>query len=269
MTAEAGTMRGVSNPSGEGNCASRVTKAVVDRQSDAAAERGEECSFDKELRHDVAVRGAQSLAQPNLPGSFGNRNQHDVDDANGAQAESNDSDHAKEPIHRVKNLGYANGAVDGVPVHECVVETGIETVTPGDDGVNFILGFEVQFFLYGPVVDERDGILGVLRLERKKHAHGVEGDKDAVVGAVVALFADLGDDADHFEIHVVEQDRAAHGGLSGEHVLEEFPSHDGHAAMLGVVFIIEPASGLDRSVANLVVVRELRRKPGRWWNRSR
>ena len=97
--------------------------------------------------------------------------------------------------------------------------------------------------------------------EREKHAHGIEGHKNTVVGAVTVA-ADLGDDADHLEIHVIEQDGAAHGRLSRKHVLEQFPSHDSHAPMLGVVFVIEPASGIGGQGTNLVVLQ--RAAPKTW-----
>src|SRR5208282_5888154 len=88
----------------------------------------------------------------------------------------------------------------------------------------------------------------------KKHAHGVEGHKDAMVRAVLALFADLRNHADHLEIHVVQQNRAAHGWFAGEHILQELPAHHGHTTMLAVVFVIEPPPRFDRHVANLAVL---------------
>src|SRR5271165_1848090 len=225
-----------------------------DGQSDAAAEHGKECAFDKKLRHDIAMGGAQSLAQANLSRSLGDGDQHDVDDADRAQAKSNESHDAQKIIHRVKNLSHANGAVDGIPVIEGIVKTGIEKMPPRDDAVNLVFGLDMQLFFDGTVINERDCILRVLRLQREKHSHGVEGYKDAMVGSVFALFADLWHDADDFEIHVIEQNRAADGRFAGEHVLQQFPSHHGHATMLFIVLCVKPASRIDWHVANIAVL---------------
>ena len=123
-----------------------------------------------------------------------------------------------------------------------------------DDLVNFVLRFGVQVFTDGRVVDKRNGIFGICLGQAKQVAHGFDGDEDAGVGAVIAVAANFIDHADDVETDSVEKNRGTHGRTSGEHVLEHFPSHDGHAAALGVVFIVEPAAGTDGHVANLVVI---------------
>ncbi len=61
--------------------------------------------------------------------------------------------------------------------------------------------------------------------------------------------------ADDVEIDAVQQDRAAHRGASGKDVLQQLPTHDRDPTMLVVVFVIEPAPGTHRHVANLVIAR--------------
>ena len=96
IAADAGTMRGVSKPSGAGNAASTVTRAVVMASPMPPLKRRQKRSFNKKLRHDLAMGCAQRLTQADLAGAFGDRDQHDIDDADRAQRQRDHTDHAEE-----------------------------------------------------------------------------------------------------------------------------------------------------------------------------
>ena len=64
------------------------------------------------------MSGAQRLAQTDLAGAFGDRDQHDVDDADRTQGQRNHTNHAQEIIHAVEDPGHAFVVLDGVPIFE-------------------------------------------------------------------------------------------------------------------------------------------------------
>ena len=184
---------------------------------------------------------AQRLAQPNLLGALGDRNQHDVNNADCAQSQSHQSHHSEKAVHGVENLCYTHGIVYGVPVVEGVFHLGIKAVAARDNFMHFLLGVKVLFLGQRSVIDERDGILAVFTLQREEHAHSFYRHEDAAIGAVITFFADLFDNADDVEVNAVQQDGAAHRRPAGKHILEQFPAHNGNTTMLSIVFLVEPA----------------------------
>ena len=81
------------------------------------------------------MRRAQRLAQSDFARALGHRDQHDVDDANRAQAQRDDSDDAQEPVHGAEDLADFLVVLDRVPVFERVFQFGIESVAARDDFV--------------------------------------------------------------------------------------------------------------------------------------
>ena len=53
----------------------------------------------------------------------------------------------------------------------------------------------------------------------KQIAHGFNRNEDAGVGAVVAVFSDLGQHSDHVKADTVQQHSCAHSRTSGENIL--------------------------------------------------
>ena len=73
------------------------------------------------------------------------RDQHDVDDADRAQAKRHQAYPAQEHIHHVKDYAYSFRALHGVPVFEGVLVLGIETVIARDDTAHFVPRYEMFF----------------------------------------------------------------------------------------------------------------------------
>jgi len=91
-------------------------------------------------------------------------------------------------------------------------------VIAGDDGVDFVLGFDVALSVGRTVVEEGDGILCIVALQRKEHTHRLNRDKDARIGAVVSLTTDLAENANDFKLEAVEQNVSPHSGTPREDV---------------------------------------------------
>ncbi len=119
--------------------------------------------------------------------------------------------------------------------------------------MHFLLGPQVLVASNGTIVDERDGVLRVLGLQWKQVAHGLNWHEDAGVGAVISVLAYFGYNTNHVEANTIQQDAGTHCWPPREHVLEQLPTNDCDPAALRVVFIIEPATGTDRDVADLVI----------------
>ena len=64
--------------------------------ADHAAEQAEQGGFGQELDQDIASARAQGFAQADLAGAFGDRDQHDVHDADAAHQQRNAGDAAQE-----------------------------------------------------------------------------------------------------------------------------------------------------------------------------
>ncbi len=128
-------------------------------------------------------------------------------------------------------------------------------MTAGDDLVDFLLRLQVLGLVERPVVNERDRVLYVLALERKQVAHGFQRNKDAGVGAIVAVLSNFCQHTDDVKTNFVQQQRSPDRWAAGKDVLEQFPSHHGNPAMLRVVFIVEPATRSDGDISDLVIDR--------------
>ena len=86
------------------------------------------------------MSGSQSFAQPNFAGALGDGDEHDVDDADGAEPERDYAHDAEEPVHAIKDFGDALIVFDGVPASNVFFEFGIKAVLAGNDLMHFLLG---------------------------------------------------------------------------------------------------------------------------------
>ncbi len=121
----------------------------------------------------------------------------------------------------------------------------------GHDLANFILRQQVLVGHAGLVVDEGDGILVVLALERKQSRHHPKGKIAAHVGGVVVTASHALHRANHFERDVIQDDACTHGWTSRKQVLDEFIAQHDDVASLRFVQIVEPAPLIEREVADL------------------
>ena len=104
------------------------------------------------------------------------------------------------------------------------------------------------------VVQKRDGVFAVLLFQPEQVAHGLDGNEDARVGAVIAVLPDLAEHADNFEANAIEQDGRTHRRASGKYVFQKLPADHGHSPGLRVVRIIEPAARANRDIADPVIL---------------
>src|SRR5271169_131965 len=201
------------------------------------------------------MRRPERFAQPDLASALGDGDEHDVNNADRTQGKRDHTDHTEEVVHAVKDPGDALVVFDRVPILERLFKLGIEAVTAGDNVVDFLFRHQMISGRKRTVVQERDGIFAVLLFQAKQVAHGLDRNKDARIGAIVAVLADFAEHTDNLEADAIEQNGRAYGRTAGEYVFQQLPADHGHSPRLGIVLVIEPAAGADGHIADLVVFR--------------
>ena len=223
--------------------------------ADDATNAGEHEAFEKELKEDAAVSGAEGLAQADLLGALGDGDEHDVDDADGAERKGDDTDAAEKDIHGGED--GADGAIglDGVPLLEGVEIGRLEAVTIGDDLMNFSLGGLVGVFGGGLIVDAAERVEGLVGADEGEVVDGGgDGNVELLIFVVVVATAALGGDADDLETKAVDGDEGAHGGVAHEEEIVGFRAEKDDMAMLGDVVGIEVAALGEGNGADLLDV---------------
>ena len=84
--------------------------------------------------------------------------EHDVDDADGAERESDQTDGAEEFVHRIEDRAHHLRLLDGIPAFEGVFIVIIEMVIAGDDAARLILGEQVFVGDAGLIVEGRNRV---------------------------------------------------------------------------------------------------------------
>src|SRR5208337_631071 len=104
------------------------------------------------------------------------------------------------------------------------------------------------------IVEKRNRVEGLFALDRESAAHDLEGNVAAGIGGIVVAAADALQSANHLEAIVIEQNKRANGGASGEKVAPHLVAEDDDVALLYFVKVVEPAPLQQREVANPVVL---------------
>ncbi len=99
-------------------------------------DEGEGEAFEQELREDVAAARAEGLEQADLARALGDRDEHDVHDADAADAKRHRADDAQKNLERGAELHDLVRVFDGVPRGNGLVVLGVEVVAIGEDGAN-------------------------------------------------------------------------------------------------------------------------------------
>src|SRR5208337_1566190 len=107
----------------------------------------------------------------------------------------------------------------------------------------------------GLIVEKRNGVIGLFALERESAAHDLEGNVAAGIGGIVVAAADALQRANYLEAIVIEQNKRANGGTSGEKVAPHLVAEDNDVAFLYFVKVVEPAPLQQREITNSVVLR--------------
>ena len=198
------------------------------------------------MQHDTAVGGAESFAQSDFACALGDGDQHNVDDADGAEGERDQADGAEKFVHRIEDGAHQLRLLDRIPAFEGVFIVIIEVVIARDDAARLILGDQVFVGDAGLIVEERDRVVGLLALDRKIAAHDLERNIAARVGGVFVAAADAVYRTDDLEAMAVEQNEGAEGRTSRKKVVGHFIAEDDDVAFLNFIEIVEPASLLQR-----------------------
>ena len=207
------------------------------------------------MEHDAAIGGTESLAQSDFASALGDGDEHDVDDADGAERKRDQTDGAKEFVHGIEDGTHQLRLLDGIPAFERVFIVIVEVVIAGNDAARLILGEQVFVGDAGLIVDQGNRVVGLFALEREVAAHNLEGNVGAGIGGVVVAPADAFQRADDLEAIIVEQNERAHGGASRKKVARHLIAENDDVAFLRFVEVVKPASQLQREKADSVVLR--------------
>ena len=109
--------------------------------ADRATQQRKKCPLQKKLKQDVSVGRAQGFAQADLACTFGDCDQHDVDDPNRAECQRYQTYAAEEPIHRGENFSHGLLILHRVPFFPDIFVIWVEApMIPGHDAVKFSFG---------------------------------------------------------------------------------------------------------------------------------
>ncbi len=194
-------------------------------------------------------RAPRALRRPISLGALGDGDEHDVHDADAADAEGHGSDDAEEKIERGAELHDVGGVGDGVPTGDGFVVFGIEVVALGEDGADGLEGSEVEL---GRAGLEDDAVGVALVAEQTHHVERDEGvfGVGAVVGGVLDLVVE---DADDLEDVAFDLDGFADGRVAVEEFLRGVRAEDDDLAMIGEVGGLEVAALVDVEAAHAAV----------------
>src|ERR1700690_2249284 len=128
-------------------------------------------------------------------------------------------------------------------------------MAPRKNVVHFLFGYQIPAGSQRTVIQERDGVFAVLVFQPEQVAHGLNGKKNARIGAIIAVLPHLAEHANNLKAYTVEQDGRTHRWAAGKYVFQKLPADYGHASRFAVVLLIEPATRAHRDGSNLVIFR--------------
>src|SRR5580765_6301339 len=134
--------------------AHRRHQARRDPHSDETADESEKNSLQEKLEQDAAVGRAQRFAEADFMRPLGDRDQHNVDNADRAQRQRDHAHAAQENTHGVKNRADHFRLLDGVPAFESVIVAIVKTVIASNDFAYFQKRQSMLRSHAGLVIDE-------------------------------------------------------------------------------------------------------------------
>ena len=196
----------------------------------------------------------RAFLKPNFVRTFRDGDQHDIDDADGAQRQGDHADCPEEKIHRIKNFAHHLLALDGVPATKRFLIVVIEAVIAGDDAMHLVQRLGVLVARCRLQVDEGQRVSRGCGSQREIVPHGAPGHVDAQVVGVIFLTANVGENPDNFKADSVQQNAAADCRTAGKQVALHLVAQHHHVAAQVFVLLVEPAALGPGKKADLIVV---------------
>src|ERR1051326_2763032 len=223
-----------------------------DRNTNGAAERGEECAFQEKLHEDAAIGCAQGFQQADLARALANAHEHNVHDSNGPENQRHQAYTAEEQVHAVKNLANHVLRLHGIPAFKRLFIVDVKSVVPRDDPVRLLHGRSVFVACDRPHDQVADVVRRVRILDGKILFHHGKRHVDARILAAIFLPPDIGQNAHHLNLDAVQQNRASDRRPAGKQVAHHLKAQNTDQPALIFIGIIQPAAFGLRQVANLV-----------------
>src|SRR5258706_9789041 len=214
--------------------------------SQQAAQSRDHEGFGEELEQDVPAMCAQRLFHANLAGALGYRNQHDVHQADAADAEGQQSDEAKQDFDSSADDLKIEQVGEDVEDKNCPVVLGIKTVMEGHR-----VAYRRYDLCMISLVLHHNGIQ-VIGLGQV--AHGAERNVDMAVNVIVAVIMHLmAEHSDDLIRNAVKADAFAESGLPGQKVRSHVRADDGDAGVSKVIRFAEETALLGVQAAHASV----------------
>src|SRR5437763_3941500 len=123
------------------------------------------------MKQYAAVGRSQRFAQSYFVGSFADRHEHDVDNADRAQSQRYHSNRPQEHVHYIENSIYHFRLLNGVPAVKGVLIGRIESMIARYNLMNILLRKGVLCRDVWLIFNKRNRVLVVFALNRERRRH--------------------------------------------------------------------------------------------------
>src|SRR5271166_6184289 len=219
----------------EGNPPDSEGNRIGQENARYAAGKRDGHRFRKELEQDVAPAAAQRLFHADLARTLGDRDQHDVHQADPADAQRKRADEGQQ------NLQPCDDDIELFQLLHHVVDehrtfvVGLEVVLLGQHSAHLVLDkFVVITFVVEP---DAVKIMRVLQV-----AHGGEGNVDNLIDVVIAFLHVRRKNSNHLEANAVNPDELPQCVLAGEQLGLRLRANDGHPPAGHLVRLVQQAA---------------------------
>src|SRR5208337_580133 len=205
------------------------------REDDAedSADEGNGESLGQKLKENVAAARAQRFLHADFAGALGDGDEHDVHQADAADAEREGADETEQNLEADGDDLELVNLLHEIKDHQRAAVGGIEFVLRTHDVAHGLL----DPLIVAGLVIEPDGVEVVSVLEV---THGGEGDVDDAIDIVVAGLHLGAKHADDFKADAIDADMLAEGVASGKKFFFSVGTDDGNARVLDLILgIIE------------------------------
>src|SRR5664279_2933967 len=218
-------------------CKSAYGESDYVRQDNAeqSADEGDGESFGQKLEEDVPPSRPQRLLHSDFSGALGDGDEHDVHQADAADAQREGADESEQNLETESDDLELVDLLHEIEHHECAAVGGIESVLRGHGVAHGLLN---PCIVVGLVI-EPDGVEVVSVLEV---THGGEGDVDDAIDIVVAGLHLGAENTDDLKADAINTNALAQGVASGEKFFFGVGTDHGDARALHLILSVIEAT---------------------------
>src|ERR1039458_1475651 len=228
----------------EGEAAHANGNRISHGDAGNAAGKGDRQSFGQELKQDVATPAAEGLFHADLAGALGHRYQHDVHQADAANAQGQRPDEGQQDLQARGDDLELLQLLHHVEDEYGALVIGLEVVLLGEDGAHLV--FYQFVFVALVIVPDAIQVVRVLKI-----AHGAERDVDQIVDAVVPLLHVRRENAYDPVTDTVDAHVLAQSGLAGKQLVLSLGANDRDRRARQLIVLVHQAAFAEIQSLNL------------------